>query len=363
MRPEILLDLNNFAQGLLPTDIPVVPAEDLIYGYVLDARPERRTENKAIHEENRKGHARALRFTNVDLQDPAVPGLLYSNSARHTLNFAKLATPPCLKLLSSQVSIWTPKATSVQVHIMPGQQEAGSRAIASITRAATLKLPAFVTDDDMLVDLAQGPDSEIGSGALCVPPAATPSQPLAQAGLLTDAQQSLLQSLLECRALGEKFMDVLQLPYFNAEACQGLTDKGLIQAREDEFGALTVALSDFTRVSSRLVLQRPTLLCHEEVAMNNAPGRNKLAWLRMLLQDGWHPASQSCGDWYKQGDAKNLPQGLLDRPVMHLKALCLLGKAWRPAANCSFRQFCLLRAASERGRLVCSAGLVSEAMP
>ena len=106
-------------------------------------------------------------------------------SARYTLNFAKLATPPCLKLLSSQVSIWTPKATSVQVHIMPGQQEAGSRAIASITRAATLKLPAFVTDDDMLADLAQGPDSEIGSGVLCVPPAATPSQPLAQAGLLT----------------------------------------------------------------------------------------------------------------------------------------------------------------------------------
>ena len=47
-----------------------------------------------------------------------------------------------------------------------------------------------------------------------------------------------------------------------------------------------------------------------------------------LLQDGWRPASRSCGDWYKQGDAKNLPQGLLDRPEMHLKALCLHESIW-----------------------------------
>ena len=114
---------------------------------------------------------------------------------------------------------------------------------------------------------------------------------------------------------------MLQLPYFSNEACQGLREKGLIQAREDDFGALMLALSDAAKVSSRLVLQEPTL-------MSNGPGRNKLAWLRMLLQDGWRPSSGRAGDWHKQGAAKNLPQGLLDRPEMHLKALCLHESIW-----------------------------------
>ena len=164
-----------------------------------------------------------------------------------------------------------------------------------------------------------------------MPPAATQSQPVVQAGLLTNAEQGLLQTLLECRAMGDNFVDILQLPYFNNEACQGVRDRALIQAREDEFGALTLALSDATRVSSRLVLQQPTLLCHEEVAMSNVSGRNKLAWLRMLLQDGWRPASGragAAGDWHKQGAAKKLPSGLLDRPEMHLKALCLHESIW-----------------------------------
>ena len=328
---EVVLDLESFAQGLLPTDIPVIPAQQLIYGYILDSRPERRTQNTALGEGNRKGHVHVLRFTNVDLQDPGMPGVLYSSSTQHTLNFANLATPSCLKLLSSQVTIWTPKATSVQVHILPGQQEAGSLALANASRPTSLRLPAFVTDEDMLQDLVEGPDSELGSRALCVPPAATQSQPVVQAGLLTNAEQGLLQTLLECRAMGDNFVDILQLPYFNNEACQGLRDRALIQAREDEFGALTLALSDATRVSSRLVLQQPTLLCHEEVAMSNVSGRNKLAWLRMLLQDGWHPASGragAAGDWHKQGAAKKLPSGLLDRPEMHLKALCLHESIW-----------------------------------
>ena len=178
LHEELVLDLESFAKGLLPTDIPVIPAEDLVYGCILGARPERRTQNTVLAQGSRKGAVHVLRFTHVDLQDPSMPGVLYSSSTRHTLNFARLATTSCLKMLSSQVSTWTPKATSVQVHILPAQQEAGSLAIAHAAGATTVHLPAFVTDEDMLQDLVQGPDSELGSRALCVPPAATQSEPV-----------------------------------------------------------------------------------------------------------------------------------------------------------------------------------------
>ena len=56
------------------------------------------------------------------------------------------------------------------------------------------------------------------------------------------------------------FADVVQLQHYNADACRGLVNKGLVQARQDDFGALTVALSEATKVTSRLALRDPTPL-------------------------------------------------------------------------------------------------------
>ncbi|CAE7834962.1 TOP2 [Symbiodinium sp. CCMP2592] len=316
VHPEICLDLESFAEALLPEDNPDVSAEDLIYGYVVDARPERRTQNKALAQESHKGFVHVLRFTAVDLQQPAVPHVLYSNTMQHTLDFAKVATPAMLKLLSSELRVWTAKATSVKVQIMP--QAGSSDALVHDGPSAALRLPAFVTDDDMLDDLARE------DGVVSLQHAA--AGPQAEAGILPDNQQSLLQGLLERRALGENFVDVIQLPHYNADACRSLVDKGLVQARVDDFGAVTVALSEATKVTSRLALRDPTPLCQEETVMNNGPGRNKLAWLKMLLQDGWKAAAT--GDWHNRGQALNLPSGLLDRPEMHLKALCFHVSLW-----------------------------------
>ena len=46
----------------------------------------------------------------------------------------------------------------------------------------------------------------------------------------------------------------------------------------------------------------------------------------MLLQDGWKAAAT--GDWHNKAQALNLPSGLLDRPEMHLKALCFHASLW-----------------------------------
>ena len=322
MHPEISLGLQSFAEALLPEVNPEVSAEDLIYGYVVDARPERRTQNKALAQESHKGFVHVLRFTSVDLQQPAMPGVLYSNTKQHTLDFGKVATPALLKLLSSELCIWTAKA-SVKVHIMP--QAGSSDALVHDDPSAALRLPAFVTDDDMLDDLVC---QDAGSNVVSLGHAAAgaASQPQAEAGMLSDNQQAFLQGLLERRALGENFVDVLQLQHYNADACRGLVNKGLVQARQDDFGALTVALSEATKVTSRLALRDPTPLCQEETVMNNGPGRNKLAWLKMLLQDGWKAAAT--GDWHNKAQALNLPSGLLDRPEMHLKALCFHASLW-----------------------------------
>ena len=91
VHPEISLGLQSFAEALLPEVNPEVSAEDLIYGYVVDARPERRTQNKALAQESHKGFVHVLRFTAVDPQQPAMPGVLYSNTKQHTLDFGKVA--------------------------------------------------------------------------------------------------------------------------------------------------------------------------------------------------------------------------------------------------------------------------------
>ncbi|CAE7254330.1 rsgI2 [Symbiodinium natans] len=316
LQEGVNLDLWSFVDAFM-TEEAVFPPSELVYCYVLDAKPEKRAQQKGLTHVDRRGHMKVLRFLNVDLQSPAEPRVTYSHTARHTLDLLKLATPAGLKLLESQCTLWASTAKSLQVQVMPIE---GPQVSPDGYPSHSLSLPAFVTDDDMLEDLrgeAQ-PDRQALSVA-----EASQQQPQAVAtlaGILAQHEEALLQTLLESRALGENFQAPLDLPYYNTEAAAGLHRRGLIKLREDAFGSTEIALSDATNVVSVLSLTDPISLCADEVCMRNPPGRNKLAWLKSLVQDGWQPADD-VEDWHRKGGERKLPENIIQRPESHLKAL------------------------------------------
>ena len=328
LQPEVQLTLQDFAEALMPADIPENPAEDRIYGYILDSRPERRAQQRGVAEVDRRCHLKVLRFLNVDIRDPLKPVVTYSSVQQHTLDLALFATPEGLGLLSSQCLCWASTAKTVQVQVMvPPGHESQLEAIAA-QPAAALQLPDFVTDDDLVLDaFAAGPEANNLLSAQVQEQQAGPVAVAATGALLSRDQEDFLQALLQARALGDNYVQVLHLPYFNARACQALLAQGLVQAREDDFGDMLVALSDATKLTSVVCLENPVLLCDDEVVMQNPAGRNKLAWLKKLLQADWSTDEQP-GEWHKQGDENHLPEKILDRPESHFKALCFQDAIW-----------------------------------
>ena len=314
------LELEGFVASLMPENLPeLVPAEH-VYCYVLDAWPERRTQVQSLAHAgtDRRGHVHVIQFLNVDLSREMQPMVSHKHVKQRTLNFCHVATLPDLELFSSSLHLWRAECKGLDVEVRPLPDVEAS---AQLPHA--IALPHFVTDDDMLMDAARSHAREEQLVVRDDDPGVR-----VRAGLLSNQEQRMLNELFKCKAVGGNFVEALRLQDYNAPAIQGLLDKRLALSAMDDFGELTLSLSADIGLSTCMLLKEPVVLSAHEGELRNPAGRNKLGWLKLLLQKAWKP-TRNKPEWRLKGTRKLLPSHLLDAPEAHLNALAMDDSIWQ----------------------------------
>ena len=325
------VDLEGFADSLLPGDIPELVAREHVFCSVLDAWPERRTEVQTLTAigNDRKGHMHVVHFLNVNLSNASQPLVSYKNVQHRTLDFSHVATLPFLKLFSSLCHVWGPRCKSFKVEVLPLRDQA-----ARMSSEPPLALPHFTTDDDLLADLAGQAieDQELhlrepGDG------------PDVGAGLSSAQEESMLNQLLKHRAVGDKFVESSALKEYHGRAVQSLVEKGVVQVRWDDFGESSLAMSSDMNLSTLLLLTEPEVFAVHKQELSNPAGRNKVGWLRGLLVKSWKPAPKDKDpEWRVKGSRKLLPANLLDSCEPHLVCLAMEDSIWQKPGD--LRRIC-----------------------
>ncbi|CAE7038539.1 unnamed protein product [Symbiodinium sp. CCMP2592] len=325
------LDLEGFADSLLPGDIPELVAREHVFCSVLDAWPERRTEVQTLRAigNDRKGHMNVVHFLNVNLSNASQPVVSYKNVQHRTLDFSHVATLPFLKLFSSLCHVWGPRCKSFKVEVLPLKDQA-----ARMSSELPVTLPQFTTDDDMLADLA-GQAIEDQELRLREPG----DGPDVGAGLSTAQEESMLNQLLKHRAIGDKFVESSTLKEYHGRAVQSLVEKGVVQVRWDDFGESSLAMSSDMNLSTLLLLTEPEVFAVHKQDLSNPAGRNKVGWLRGLLVKSWKPRGKDKDpEWRVKGSRKLLPANLLDSCELHLVCLALEDSIWQKPGD--LRRIC-----------------------
>ena len=171
--------------------------------------------------------------------------------------------------------------------------------------ARAITLPQFVTDDDMLLDAARHQAEQERVAVI------EPQEGLrVRAGLLSSEEQRMVHQLFKLKAVGDSFVDTLSLQEYNAPVIQSLVERGLVLAETDDFGEVTLALSSAMRLSTLVSLTQPVVFCRHQGDLRNPAGRNKLGWLKALLDKGWK-LTRNKPDWRLKGAQKVLPPQLI----------------------------------------------------
>ena len=312
---EADLSLEGFAAALLPDEIPALLPDEQVFCYMLDAWPERRPRVATLAAAGAEP-MRVARFLSVDLLNEREPVVSYSKVRKHTFDLCNVATLESMKLVSSLCHMWTARCKGVQLQLLPSSY---SDTTAAAQRA--ISLPEFVTDEDLLIDIAcrwsrRRLQCRVKLEAYSWPP---------------DCFQIPNRPLLTSFSLKEQLAKVLwtlRISITTAAAVQTLADKGMVLFRRDEFQSLQSALSEEMRVSSLMQLTDPLVFCRRQGDMQNPAGRNKLAyWLRNCLQKEW-TVTRNKPQWKVKDAARLLPRHALDAPEAYLKASALEDSIW-----------------------------------
>ncbi|CAE7532602.1 unnamed protein product [Symbiodinium sp. CCMP2592] len=326
--------LLDMAQALIPKDVVARKAEDHVYSYVVDARPERRHQQLGVGSVKNRHVLQCIRFLQVSLEDLEQPRVSYTSVRKHDLDLSAVATQAGLEMMSSACVVWLPQCTSLQVKLQAELLDSSTG-----VQAAPLRLPAVVSDEDMLCDLAEE-DRERQELELVVPE--NKGVDVSATMVMSDLEQALVDTLFQRRAVADNFVPALGLPYFGIAAAQSLSEKGILQVREDDFGELQLSLTEKMQVRGVVTLTDPVSLADHEPQMQSSAGRNKLSWLKLLLMQDWKPGQRrkKTFEWRHKDEARELPGNMLSRPEFHFRALAFEATIFEKPGNLSKISHC-----------------------
>ncbi|CAE7287378.1 unnamed protein product [Symbiodinium sp. CCMP2592] len=286
--------LLDMAQALIPKDVVARKAEDNVYSYVVDARPERRHQQLGVGSVKNRHVLQCIRFLQVSLEDLEQPRVSHTSVQKHDLDLSAVATQAGLEMMSSACVVWLPQCTSLQVKLQAELLDSSTG-----VQAAPLRLPAVVSDEDMLCDLAED-DRERQELELVVPE--NKGVDISATMVMSDLEQALVDTLFQRRAVADNFVPALGLPYFGTAAAQSLSEKGILQVREDDFGELQLSLTEKMQVP---------------------------------LTDPEKPF-----EWRHKDEARELPGNMLSRPDNHFRALAFEATIFEKPGNLSKISHC-----------------------